>query len=471
VLDYACTFKQLHPLMTSKSLLCFVCLLGASLSAVNAQTVVITDDATYTVGAASSVLDVKSTTKGFLVPRMTTAQRTAVVSPADGLLVYQTDGVKGFFNYNTTTSAWVALGSASGASWTVTGNTGTTYTTNFLGTTDKKGLRLRTNNTQRMMIDSIGHMAVGLNSDKAPLTVPLTIKDTLEIRGTAGTGSVATLLFNTNSATSTGAGTGDIRIVTDGGDLFWQGGIGRYLQMGSYWPTIIGGDRQSGPPPLGSPSGPIGVLGTAVLIQGARDLSVPLAVQPNSATQTANLQEWRNYNGARVYSFMDAIGNYAGPSAFLTSTAAAAVPLTITENASQTGNLIEFKNSAGTVLTAINAAGNFTGSAASAGAGTGSFGTVPAGGTAVKNIFRTTVTNSDVTVLAQGGERAYTFPVTGLNVNATVIANISNPAAPTGLVIAYTYCSTAGTLGIVIANTGAAQSIPSGVVFNITVIQ
>jgi len=454
--------------MTLKSLLCFVCLLSAGISFVTAQTVVITDDATYTVGAASSVLDVKSTTKGFLVPRMTTAQRTAVVSPADGLLVYQTDGAKGFFNYNTTTSAWVALASATGTNWTVTGNAGLTAATNFLGTTDKNGIRLRTNNVQRVMIDSIGHMAVGLNSNLAPLTVPLTVKDTIEIRRTLGTGNVATLLFNTYAGSTTGAGgAGDIRITTDGGDLYWQGGIGRCLQMGSYWTTIIGGDRQSGPPPWVN-----GAQNTGVLIQGGRDISVPLGVQSNSAGQTANLQEWRNYNGARVYSFMDAIGNYAGPSAFLTSTAAAAVPLTITEIASQTGNLIEFKNSAGTLLSSINAAGNFTGTAAGGSAGNGSFGTIPTGGTAVTNMFRTQVnTGTDNSVITQASVHTFTFSVTGLNTNATVIASPAG-ALGTGLFIAYTYCSTAGTLSMVVESTSStSQSIPFNTVFNIAVIQ
>ena len=39
---------------------------------------------------ASSVLDVQSTTKGFLPPRMTTTQKNAIASPATGLMVYDT---------------------------------------------------------------------------------------------------------------------------------------------------------------------------------------------------------------------------------------------------------------------------------------------------------------------------------------------------------------------------------------------
>ncbi|MBK7172754.1 MAG: hypothetical protein IPH84_05885 [Bacteroidales bacterium] len=55
----------------------------------------------------SAMLDVKSTNKGMLVPRMTSAQRTAIAGPATGLLVYQSDGVGGFYFYNGT--SWVSL--------------------------------------------------------------------------------------------------------------------------------------------------------------------------------------------------------------------------------------------------------------------------------------------------------------------------------------------------------------------------
>lgn len=46
---------------------------------------------------ASAQLDVSSTTKGFLAPRMTQAQRVAISNPAQGLLVYQTDGTPGYY--------------------------------------------------------------------------------------------------------------------------------------------------------------------------------------------------------------------------------------------------------------------------------------------------------------------------------------------------------------------------------------
>jgi hypothetical protein len=52
-----------------------------------------------TTNAASSILTMESTTQGFLPPRMTSAQRTAIASPAEGLLVIQTDGVQGLYIY------------------------------------------------------------------------------------------------------------------------------------------------------------------------------------------------------------------------------------------------------------------------------------------------------------------------------------------------------------------------------------
>jgi len=47
--------------------------------------------------SSSAVMESSSTTKGFLPPRMTEAQRIAITSPATGLMVYQTDGDEGLY--------------------------------------------------------------------------------------------------------------------------------------------------------------------------------------------------------------------------------------------------------------------------------------------------------------------------------------------------------------------------------------
>lgn len=57
---------------------------------------------------ASSMFDVVSTTKGMLTPRMTTAQKLAITSPANGLVVYDTD-LKSFYFYDTTSTSWIKI--------------------------------------------------------------------------------------------------------------------------------------------------------------------------------------------------------------------------------------------------------------------------------------------------------------------------------------------------------------------------
>lgn len=47
----------------------------------------------------SAMLDVKSTEKGFLIPRMTADEKNAIANPANGLLIFQTDGESGFYYY------------------------------------------------------------------------------------------------------------------------------------------------------------------------------------------------------------------------------------------------------------------------------------------------------------------------------------------------------------------------------------
>lgn len=61
----------------------------------------------------SAILDVSSTSLGLLVPRMTTAQRNAISSPANSLLVFDTDSVS-FWFYDSVSSTWKKIGSGGG---------------------------------------------------------------------------------------------------------------------------------------------------------------------------------------------------------------------------------------------------------------------------------------------------------------------------------------------------------------------
>lgn len=59
---------------------------------------------------ASSILELKSTTQGLLIPRMLSAERSAILSPSTGLMVYQTDVPSGFYYFEG--SAWKQVGAA-----------------------------------------------------------------------------------------------------------------------------------------------------------------------------------------------------------------------------------------------------------------------------------------------------------------------------------------------------------------------
>ncbi|WLT31441.1 tail fiber domain-containing protein [Geothrix sp. PMB-07] len=76
--------------------------------------------------AASALLDLTSTTKGFLPPRMTAAQRAAITSPAVGLMVYQTDGTAGLYQFDG--GIWSLFGLNTGTAVVTSVGTGTGLT-------------------------------------------------------------------------------------------------------------------------------------------------------------------------------------------------------------------------------------------------------------------------------------------------------------------------------------------------------
>ena len=103
---------------------------------------------------ASAILDASSTTRGLLIPRMTTAQRNAIVSPANSLLIYNTTS-QCFEGYNASTLSWVAFGclgcpgpdapgvitgtgtvcqNTNGVSFSVSNVSGVSYTWTYSGT-------------------------------------------------------------------------------------------------------------------------------------------------------------------------------------------------------------------------------------------------------------------------------------------------------------------------------------------------
>ncbi|WP_222165121.1 BclA C-terminal domain-containing protein [Edaphocola aurantiacus] len=56
---------------------------------------------------STAALDIQSTTRGMLIPRMTATQRTGITTPAQGLMVYQTDAPIGLWMY--VNSQWLRM--------------------------------------------------------------------------------------------------------------------------------------------------------------------------------------------------------------------------------------------------------------------------------------------------------------------------------------------------------------------------
>lgn len=125
-----------------------------------------------TTGAApnsSALLDVDVSAlpangkKGLLVPRMTTAQRTAIPAPAEGLFVYDTT-LNQFWYFDGT--VWMSV--TAGNLWSTRGNAGTA-TTNAIGTlAGSTTLEFRVNNERAAYVadgvsrTSFGHLAMPL---------------------------------------------------------------------------------------------------------------------------------------------------------------------------------------------------------------------------------------------------------------------------------------------------------------------
>ena len=116
---------------------------------------------------ASAVLDIQSSNKGLLIPRMSLEQRKSVNRPATGLMIYQTDEKAGFYFYNG--DDWKPLTEAVGNAkavaldvdnWSKNGDA--VSSTNFIGTTNGQALRFRVNNIHAGSINRFGGGNVSL---------------------------------------------------------------------------------------------------------------------------------------------------------------------------------------------------------------------------------------------------------------------------------------------------------------------
>lgn len=178
---------------------------------------------------ASSVLDVSSTTQGLLTPRMTTAQRTAIVSPANGLMVYDTD-LHAFNYYDSSNSSWNK----------VVGNNEGRLNYKLIKSTDVLATVLAT------------ELAAGSGTKYVMNSTTL-----YEINGTV----VFNLPIELNNAYLVGLDSSDDKIIKTSGDLFvgTTGGSIRVLTI-----TVTGGGKV------------FDIIGTGSIVSGTQTQSLIL---------------------------------------------------------------------------------------------------------------------------------------------------------------------------------------------------
>jgi len=201
---------------------------------ISAQVAVTTDGS---LPDNSAMLDVKSTSQGMLVPRMNTAQRMAIISPASGLLVFD-NTTNSFWFFGA--AAWKEI-TAGSSGWNLTGNSGTDTTVNFIGTTDNMPLAFRVNNQAAGKIDqvltntSIGCQSLTLNTTGSANSAFGTATLYNNLTGTFNTAVGINSLYNNISGSyNTGTGARSLQFTTGNYNTAIGASALRFNTFGAY---------------------------------------------------------------------------------------------------------------------------------------------------------------------------------------------------------------------------------------------
>lgn len=119
---------------------------------------------------ASAAMEIYSTSKGLLIPRVVLTSNLSnpspVTAPATGLMVFNNGPNQPMGFYYWDGSQWQQTGGSGGSTayWSLTGNAGTTAGTNYIGTTDDEDFLIYTNESERMRFEADGQIDIGITA-------------------------------------------------------------------------------------------------------------------------------------------------------------------------------------------------------------------------------------------------------------------------------------------------------------------
>lgn len=310
--------------------------------------------------SSSALLDITSTSRGLLIPRMTTTQRDAIASPATGLLLWNTTTSR-LNQYNGTNWMPVITAASDGSvPYTATTQTGSsavgildfaqTWSTsgsptalkvNVTATANGSSARLfdfQVGGTTRLSLDPNGTMRIGgINGLQIGSASPITgsmgpSSNALAFYSVVGSNSGYSYWFSQSSGRNHTSGT--LGSITAGGTFAPTSGTAVYNHI-NLNPTI----NQTG---------------------GASGVSRVLFIDP-TVTAAADLRAIEVSNGSIVLPYVAATGTYAIPtSAYLIDCTSGTFTATLPTAIGCTGKIYKITNSgAGTITLATTSSQTF----------------------------------------------------------------------------------------------------------------
>ena len=440
-------------------------------------------NATGTDAAISAMLDVSSTDKGMLVPRMTSVQRSDIASPAIGLLVFQTDAPEGFYYYNAA-SEWVyitntnspvgILAVENGGTGTTTGSiTGTNALTFAAGGSNQNVTLTPSGTGSVVLLGNTGINTSGSSPDSnAILDLSSTSKGFLPPRmtsaqkGLISNPPVGLMIWCTNCGIS-----GELQVYN-----------------GTIWTNLIGGATSGtipGAPIIGTATpgnGQASVPFTAPASNGGSTITSYTATSsPGNITRTlfqagsgtitvTGLTNGTAYTITVTATNANGTGAASDPSNSVTPATVPGAPTGVSATAGNAQASVSFTAPASnggspiTSYTATSTPGNFTGTLTQAGSGTITV-TGLTNGTAYT--FTVNATNAIGTGAASATSNSVTYAIvpgaptigTATAGNAQASVPFTAPASNGGsTIISYTATSTPGSF------TGTLNQAASGII-------